>query len=244
MKADDAHKVQQGSVESDPSISVVVVEDGPYLVHGAPPLHTQTIVRNEHGQSWTYRQGRAFAVQDKTALCRCGHSRNKPYCDGTHAKVRVDLAETASFEPMLEDAEAIDGPRYRLTDNERYCAFARFCDNGERIWNEVQIPGEQHGELATYMAHQCPAGRLLVWDRETGEPVETPLAVSLSLIEDPGIGASGPLVLRGGIRVQSASGESYEIRNRQALCRCGASSNKPFCDGSHASMKFHDGLET
>ena len=44
------------------------------------------------------------------------------------------------------------------------------------------------------------------------------------------------------IRVESASGESYEIRNRQALCRCGASSNKPFCDGSHASIKFQDGL--
>ena len=35
---------------------------------------------------------------------------------------------------------------------------------------------------------------------------------------------------------------SYEGRNRVTLCRCGASSNKPFCDGSHASVKFDDGL--
>lgn len=235
--------VQEGSVQADPSISVVVLENGPYLVRGTPPLHTQTIVRNAEGQSWSYREGRDYPVKDKTALCRCGQSRNKPYCDGSHTKAAVDLAETATFEPMLNGAAEIDGPDYALTDNERYCAYARFCDNGGQIWNEVRTPGGEHAKLAIYMAHHCPSGRLIVWDRTTGAPVEEPLAPSLSLIEDPGAGVSGPLVLRGGIRVESASGESYEIRNRQTLCRCGASSNKPFCDGSHASIGFRDGLE-
>lgn len=243
MEDDKETSTQPGTTQSDPSISIVVVENGPYLVRGTPPLHCQTIERNEQGRSWSYREGRAFPVKDKTALCRCGHSANKPYCDGSHAKVAVDLTETATFEPMLNEAQEIDGPRYSLTDNERYCAYARFCDNGERIWNEIQIPGEAHEKLSVYMAHHCPSGRLIVWDRSTGDPVEQPLAATLSLIEDPGIGVSGPLVARGGIRVQSASGRSYEIRNRQTLCRCGASSNKPFCDGSHASIKFQDGLE-
>lgn len=241
-KRNDA-SVQQGSVESDSSVSVVVLKNGPYMIHGTPPLHTQTIEQNSAGQSWSYRQGREYPVKDKTALCRCGHSHNKPYCDGTHAKVPVDLTETASFEPMLNAAQEIDGPTHSLTDNEKYCAFGRFCDNGERIWNEVQIAGEEHAKLATYMAHQCPAGRLLIWDRSTGNPVEEALPVSLSLLQDPAEQVSGPLVLRGGIRVQSANGESYEIRNRQALCRCGASSNKPFCDGSHVSVGFRDGLD-
>jgi len=235
--------VQEGSGQADPSISVVVLENGPYLVRGTPPLHTQTIVPNAEGQSWSWREGAAYPVKDKTALCRCGHSRNKPYCDGSHTKAAVDLIETATFEPMLNGATEIDGPNYVLTDNERYCAYARFCDNGGQIWKEVQTPGEEHAQLAIYMAHHCPSGRLIVWDRTTGAPVEQPLTPSLSLIEDPGAGVSGPLVLRGGIRVESASGESYEIRNRQTLCRCGASSNKPFCDGSHASIGFRDGLE-
>jgi len=39
--------------------------------------------------------------------------------------------------------------------------------------------------------------------------------------------------LRGAIPVRSADGEHYEVRNRQTLCRCGGSSNKPFCDGTH-----------
>ena len=50
-------------------------------------------------------------------------------------------------------------------------------------------------------------------------------------------------MVRGGVRVESADGQSYEIRNRQALCRCGKSSNKPFCNGAHASVKYQDGIE-
>ena len=37
-------------------------------------------------------------------------------------------------------------------------------------------------------------------------------------------------------------GYRYEVRNRVTLCRCGASKIKPFCDGSHAAIKFKDGL--
>ncbi|QIL21609.1 CDGSH iron-sulfur domain-containing protein [Thermomonas sp. HDW16] len=234
--------VQIGTTQSDPDIWIDVTADGPYVVHGAPPLHTQTIVQNASGNSGSYRQGQAFAVKDGSMLCRCGHSRHKPYCDGSHKTAAVDLAETASFAPLLQGSEEIDGPQVALTDNEDYCAFARFCDNGQRIWNEVQIPGKEHAELAVEMAHHCPGGRLLVWDAQTKQPIEPAVPVALGLIEDPAEGCSGPLTLQGGVRVQSASGRSYEIRNRQALCRCGASSNKPFCDGSHASIKFQDGL--
>ena len=48
--------------------------------------------------------------------------------------------------------------------------------------------------------------------------------------------------MRGGIRIESSDGEAYETRNRVTLCRCGLSENKPFCDGSHASAAFQDGL--
>ena len=41
-------------------------------------------------------------------------------------------------------------------------AFGRFCDNGQQIWNEVRLAERQHADLAVYMAHQCPSGRLVV----------------------------------------------------------------------------------
>lgn len=88
----------------------------------------------------------------------------------------------------------------------------------------------------------CPGGRLSAWENRTGEPYEPDYAPSLGLIEDPGLGVSGGLWVRGGIPVQTQEGMAYEIRNRVVLCRCGASKNKPFCDGSHAAVKFRDGL--
>ena len=80
----------------------------------------------------------------------------------------------------------------------------------------------------------------MAWERATGKPIEHPLPVSIGLIEDPLQGASGPLWLRGGIALVSADGFAYEIHNRETLCRCGASRNKPFCDGSHVSAGFRD----
>jgi hypothetical protein len=88
----------------------------------------------------------------------------------------------------------------------------------------------------------CPSGRLVAWDRESGEAVEPDWPQSIGLVEDPSKGVSGPLWVRGGIQVEGADGQSYEVRNRQTLCRCGHSGNKPFCDGSHMAIGFQDGL--
>jgi CDGSH-type Zn-finger protein len=82
----------------------------------------------------------------------------------------------------------------------------------------------------------------VVQDKETGKEVENKLPPSIGLVEDPALGCSGPLWVMGGIRIESSDGTPYEVRNRVALCRCGASVNKPFCNGSHASIRFRDGL--
>ena len=82
----------------------------------------------------------------------------------------------------------------------------------------------------------------MVWDNATQQPIEPAEPPTLNLIEDPAQQCSGGIMVRGGIRVISGKGDSYEVRNRQALCRCGKASNKPFCDGTHASFKFKDGL--
>ena len=80
----------------------------------------------------------------------------------------------------------------------------------------------------------------MAWDKATGKAVEHQLPVSIGLVEDPEQQCSGPIWLRGGIAVISADGFEYEVRNRVTLCRCGQSRNKPFCDGTHASIKFRD----
>lgn len=89
-------------------------------------------------------------------------------------------------------------------------------------------------------AGHCPAGRLVARDRTTGKAIEPHLEPSIGLVQDTAEGISGPIWVRGGIPVVAADGTTYEVRNRVTLCRCGASSNKPFCDGSHASTRFSD----
>ena len=215
---------------------IEVTKDGPYLVSGDLPLSEQSIVTNAEGESLDYREDKKYPAQKQYALCRCGHSANKPFCDGTHAKIQFDGTETASHQPYIEQAEAIDGPTMVLTDQENLCAFARFCDPKGRIWNLVkQTDNPEVRQIVEYEAGHCPAGRLVAWDRETGKPIEPKFEPSLTLIEDTDKKVSGPIWVRGGIPVISADGKTYEIRNRLTLCRCGLSNNKPFCDGAHAA---------
>ncbi|MCL1897984.1 MAG: CDGSH iron-sulfur domain-containing protein [Micrococcales bacterium] len=49
------------------------------------------------------------------------------------------------------------------------------------------------------------------------------------------------MAVRGPVQIVSADGENYEVRNRVDLCRCGESSNKPFCDASHVPAEYVDG---
>jgi CDGSH-type Zn-finger protein len=220
---------------------VVVCKNGPYLVSGAVPLAKQTIVADREGGSQEWKEGAALSAQDSYALCRCGHSKSKPFCDGSHKTVGFDGTETASREPYRSQAQVMEGPSATLTDVESLCAFARFCDPNGQVWNQVEHTDEAKVRaLFVRQVNNCPSGRLVAWDNSTGQAIEHELPVSIGIIEDPAEGVSGPLWLRGGIPLTAADGFAYEVRNRVTLCRCGASKNKPFCDGSHAAIKFHD----
>ena len=218
---------------------VVVSKDGPYIVTGNAPLAKQVIGTDADGGSETWEQGEIYPTQEKYALCRCGQSKKKPFCDGTHATIGFDCTETASRGPYLQQANTIDGPVLVLTDEENLCAFGRFCDPHGKVWNQAGRTDDPHVRaMFIGQVGNCPAGRLVAWDKATGKPVEPMLPVSIGLVEDPAEQCSGPIWLRGGIAVIAADGFEYEVRNRMTLCRCGASQNKPFCDGSHGSIKF------
>ncbi len=225
-------------------IYIQIVRNGPYLVHGKPEIRQEFILPNDRGNSWAYGPGRKFEVagQRPTALCRCGHSKDAPFCDGMHLKVDFDGTETASRTPILEGAKPYPGPNYILLDNEAYCAFARFCDAFGQVWNLVAEGDQLSDELSIRETFHCPSGRLMIRKRDGGALLEPRLEPSIGVLEDPAIDCSGPLYVKGGIRVEGAAGQSYEVRNRQTLCRCGMSSNKPFCNGAHASAKYRDGI--
>lgn len=218
---------------------VLVIADGPYVVTGSVPLSEQTIGTDANGESESWIEGEIVDAPETYMLCRCGQSGKKPFCDGTHAKTDFDGTETSSRAPYLEEARVFDGPAMALTDVEGLCAFGRFCDPHGKVWHQVRRTDDPEiRELFTHQVKNCPAGRLVAWDKTTGQAIEDELPVSIGLVEDPAQECSGPLWLRGGIGVVAADGFEYERRNRVTLCRCGKSQNKPFCDGTHASIKF------
>src|SRR5579862_3225156 len=89
---------------------VVITENGPYLVSGSVPLAVQVIAPNAEGFSWDWVPGRSFQTEPSYALCRCGSSNTKPFCDGSHTKARFDGTETASRALFARQAETFDGP--------------------------------------------------------------------------------------------------------------------------------------
>ena len=126
---------------------------------------------------------------------------------------------------------------------EKYCVFARFCHPHGDAWSLTEQSDDPEARrLAVREASMCPSGRLMAWDKETMKPYEFRFEPSLGLIEDITIGASGGLWIRGGIPMRRENGQTYEIRNRVVACRCGQSANKPYCDGTHAAIKWRDEL--
>lgn len=226
--------------KSDRDVRVTVTRHGPYLVAGDIRLSEQTIGTDAEGGSEVWIEKELSSPGSKFALCRCGHSNKKPFCDGSHARVGFVGTEVADRTPYLDRAQAFDGPSLALLDVESLCAFSRFCDPHGQVWNEIADTADSEARMTVIRQVQnCPSGRLVLWDKQSGTAIEPEFAPSIGLVEDPAQDCSGPLWLRGGIAVISADGEEYEVRSRVTLCRCGQSKNKPFCDGTHAAIKFH-----
>lgn len=136
--------------EADPENTVHVAYNGPLFVRG--DLDIEGAPADVPG------------LKFRAALCRCGASKNKPYCDNSHLD--------AGFQDYGAVGKATDG------------------------------------------------------DPERGG------ALSVKAIKD------GPLMLMGNVSVISSGAKSAWRGNRVALCRCGASGNKPFCDGQHKKVGF------
>ena len=102
-------------------------------------------------------------------------------------------------------------------------------DTARRPW--ISPDGAAPDRILEQVA-RCPTGALVAWDR-SGERVErTPAEVVIEEVPD------GPLYVRGDVRVTDPDGGVFCEERRVALCRCGASGNRPFCDGSHTEAGF------
>ena len=218
---------------------VIVSKDGSYLVSGGLPLVKEVIINDSAGDALEWQLAKKYPDQETYRLCRCGKSRNKPYCDETHTKTSFDGWETASRKSYLEQAEVTEGPDLRLSDVPGLCAASRFCHRAGGIWRLLEKSDTPEiKKIAVEEACNCASGRLVAMDKRSGRPIEPSLEQAISIVEDPREGINGPIRLKGGVKLESADGTQYETRNRVTLCRCGKSKNKPFCDATHVAIKF------
>jgi len=207
---------------------IMVIPNGPYLASGEIAVH-------EAGGALRKSTGTCV-------LCRCGGSRTKPFCDGTHARIGFDGAESADHGLIADRRRSYptsDG--LTIYDDRSRCAHFGQCTDrlpsafGVSEEAFVDPTGAPAAEIAN-VTTGCPSGALAFALPDQTDPSEVHEPPSIHPIVD------GPYRVRGGIQVVGADGRPYEIRERQTLCRCGQSRNKPFCDGSHWYAGFRDPL--
>jgi CDGSH-type Zn-finger protein len=222
---------------SEPEIRVE--RDGPYRVTGPLPISRTRTVKTEFGEPIDYAPFEPLEAGESYRLCRCGKSANKPFCDDSHQEEpRVDVSERADHGPRAERADVFrstqDGAV--ISDDLSLCSKAGYCkDRFTGVWQMLGSTDPEVRRRMQRMVELCPSGRL-AWAEAVDAPDHEPDRA-------PGIAVfrNGPLFVLGGVPVVGGDGEPYEVRNRQVLCRCGFSQNKPFCDGSHAIVGFRDG---
>ncbi len=201
--------------------TITPAANGPYIVAGL------TSIRNSHG---------ILEAQPKMALCRCGASANKPFCDGAHAKVGFSSENLVG---RTEDQrDTYTGKNIAIHDNRRICAHAGKCTDGlPSVWRMGQEPWiDADGaevEKIIEIVRSCPSGALSY----SIEGVEHSAPQGDASIM---VAKNGPYVVTGDAELVGEEFAKGASKEQYTLCRCGASKNKPFCDGSHWGTKFED----
>ncbi|HEY3341215.1 MAG TPA: CDGSH iron-sulfur domain-containing protein, partial [Anaerolineae bacterium] len=216
----------------------------PYVVTGGVPLVQRYPAMSVHGEPLAWdpvgAEGKAQPpAEEAYELCRCGHSHNKPYCDGTHEQVGFVGTLTADRTPGDARRQKFEADGLVMTDEPALCAGAGFCGTRfTKVWQMIDRTSDPEvRKRLREMVANCPSGRLQVTLSGENTPEEPEFTPSIALIPD------GPLWVRGGIEIQAPDGFIYEVHNRVTLCRCGKSHNSPFCDESHVEAGFQAPLE-
>lgn len=172
-----------------------------------------------------------IACGETAALCRCGHSQKKPFCDGTHAHVGFSDEKTGDAADRRVDYL---GKGITIHDNRSICAHAAFCTNelasvfryGQKPW--IDADGASV-EAIVELVHKCPSGAISYSLPDAGGPdLERPPSVFAA--------PRGPYVVKGGCELEGVSWAQGASQEHFTLCRCGGSKNKPFCDGTHGKI--------
>ena len=201
---------------------ITITNGGPYRVEEGTPISDD--------------EGQPIATNGDYFLCRCGISKSKPFCDGTHKSNNFNGQEFASKDSADERRDAYIGDGVTIFDDRNRCAHAGNCTtNLAAVFKRdvepwIEPTGASAEEIASVI-RTCPSGALSYTTAPDGDPEEESLGPMVVVPPD------APYATRG-VQMVAGDGSLYDLRERQALCRCGGSRNKPFCDGAHWYIGF------
>lgn len=219
---------------------ILPLPNGPYyLINDMEPKVVENL-KNFKGESLSTTVG--------IALCRCGKSNRKPFCDGTHSIIgfssqNVNLNENDTNKLTIKNKRRdYVGKEITIHDNRKICSHAKECVNnlpsvfklGSKPW--IDSDGSKMQDIINTV-RKCPSGALSysIDGIEYRDPKEQrdPILTVLK---------NGPYYITGGIDLIGENIEFGEGASKEhyTLCRCGASENKPFCDGTHRTINFKD----
>lgn len=180
------------------------------------------------------KEGQRLAVENPSHPCRCGKSKNKPFCDGSHIE--------AGFESKREISEEVlqtyKGNKIRINFNRSICAGSGECVHGlASVFKSGDgtnwiFPDNDSNENIIKTIKACPSGALSYTIDEKTD-IDTRSEPKITVIKN------GPYRVEG-IRLEGVQVPTNFSQTKYTLCRCGSSKNKPYCDYSHAENSWSD----
>ncbi|PHR58474.1 MAG: hypothetical protein COA44_03245 [Arcobacter sp.] len=180
------------------------------------------------------QDGKKLEVKNPSYLCRCGHSKSKPFCDGTHAKVDFESKREIS-EEVLQNYE---GKELSIHFNRSICSGSSHCvhglgsvfKSGDNLnWID---PNAAKAENIIKQIKACPSGAL-------SYSIKNEVQIDSRHLSKIEIIKNGPYNVEG-INLEGFDFPTKFSATKYTLCRCGYSKNKPFCDYSHAEKNWKD----
>ena len=217
-------------IPGDSKGRIRVRENGPYLVTGS------AAISNFLGEPTT--------VPPVAALCRCGRSESKPWCDGTHAAIAFN--DKKHSDRVGDRLDRYVARQFTILDNRGICAHSGQCTDALptvfRAGAEPFVaPAGGRADDILRAIQACPSGALgaAIAERRAADFVDRVRPPAIEISRD------GPYFVTGGVDLRAETGTepvraSGASREHFALCRCGQSKNKPFCSGAHWYADFHD----
>jgi len=180
------------------------------------------------------QDGKKIEVKNLSHPCRCGKSKSKPFCDGSH----VDAGFSDKKEISKEILQTYKGKEITINFNRSICAGAGKCVQGLAsvfsLGNSQNwiFPDKGSNENIIKTISACPSGALS-YSIDGKIILDTRSQAKVSIIKN------GPYNVEG-IKLKGMPIPTNFSETKYSLCRCGHSKNKPYCDYSHAEHNWNE----